>query len=321
MRRRGGLAAGLGPALVVLAAACGGGSAEIRPPVSSTTVSRATLTPGTCGAWEATDSSTIAECRRALLSSRGVGNDSLYPGACGFSQIIAVDSLRDCLAALDAEAHACPVKANWKVRQADGVVRVAEWRQCGTSGGEWIGDSAVYPLHYVLLRRDSTAESPLIFGTSNAAEPGVSGLDTVTVEDLDGDGSDEIMTVEQIYGTGAAFDYCALAVAGGRLRCWSGPRDSLPEGALRPGERFFKGWIPVAGGPDAGRGGFTLQPDHSYWMFTPLYREGDANCCPGAGASLYAQVRAEGAAFHDGLLLRVTEDSTGAPIAVDTLRR
>lgn len=321
MSRRRWFAAWLGPALLALAAACGGGSPEIRPPVSSTEVPSSLLTPGTCGAWETTDSSTIAECRRALLSSRGVGNDSLYPGDCGFSQILAVDSLRACLGQLDAEAHACPVKATWRVRQADGVVRVAEWRQCGTSGGEWIGDSAVYPLHFLLLRRDSTPDSPLIFGTSNAAEPGVSGLDTVTVQDLDGDGTDEIMTVQQIYGTGAAFDYCALAVAGARLRCWSGPEDSLPVGALRPGEQFFKGWIPVAGGPEDGKGGFAVHPDHSYWMFTPLYREGDANCCPGAGASLYAQVRAGNAAFHDGLLLRVTEDSTGAPIAVDTLRR
>jgi hypothetical protein len=315
------LAAGLGPTLVVLAAACGGGSGEIRPPVSSMEAPRSAGTPGTCGAWEATDSTAIAECRRAMRSSRGVGNDSLYPGACGFSQSIAVDSLRACLDRLDTEARACPAKATWRVRQADGVVRAAEWRQCGTTGGEWIGDSAVYPLHYLLLHGDSTVESPLIFGYANSEEPGVSGLDTVTVQDLDGDGTDEIMTVEQIYGTGAAFEVCALAVVGTRLRCWSGPKDSLPQGTLRPGEQLFKGWIPVAGGPDAGSGGFTVHPDHSYWVSTPVYREGDANCCPGAGASLYAQVLARDAAFRDGLLLRVTEDSTGVPLAVDTLRR
>lgn len=209
------------------------------------------------------------------------------------------------------------------MRQSDGAVRAAEWRRCGPQGGGYQGDSIVYPVHYMLLRSDTSRSSPPIFSHTNAGGPGAGGLDTVLAVDLDADGADEVFYLERIYGTGAIFESCALAVFGGKVRCWAGPDLVPPAGTLRPGEQLLKGWIPVSGSPgtEGGPGRLRLSPGGSLWYFTPVYREGDANCCPSAGASLWLKARPRAVRFETGLVLRTREDSAGAILATDTLHR
>jgi hypothetical protein len=306
---------------LLLAIACSAPRAEAPP--AAARISQAALTPGMCGFWEQTDSAALDGCRRALLRNPAPGFDSIFPGDCGYEQFRSLDSLRACLRRTDSAASACPLAGGWRVRQSDGAVRATEWRRCGPQGGAYEGDSIVYPLHYLLLRRDTGASSPAIFSYSNADEPGAGGLDTVMAADLDADGTDEVFYVDRIYGTGAIFEFCALAVFGGKLRCWTGPDLRMPSGALRAGEQRLKGWIPVSGGPDAetGSGGLGLSPGGSLWYFTPVYREGDANCCPSANASLWLEARPRAGRFEPGLLLRAREDSVGNILGVDTLHR
>jgi hypothetical protein len=249
--------------------------------------------------------------------------DSLFPGDCGYYQTTSLDSLRACLLRIDSTASACPVVHAFRLRQADGVLRAAEWRRCGSQGGAFSGDSIVWPLHFLLLRRDTAPTSPPIFAFSNAVEPGSAGLDTVLAIDFDGDHTDELFYLNRICGTGAAFESCALAVTVGRLRCWSGPDFTVPPGVLQKSETLFKGWIPVAGGPGKGEraGVLTLAPGGGLWYFTPVYREGDPNCCSSAGASLWLEARPGAGRFATGPLLLAREDSTGAILGIDTIRR
>lgn len=209
------------------------------------------------------------------------------------------------------------------MRQADGVTRAAEWRRCGPQGGAFVGDSIVWPLQFLLLRRDSLPGSPLIFSYSNLAEPGAGGLDTVLAVDFDGDGADELFYIDQVYGTGAIFEPCALSVAAGRLRCWSGPAFPHPAAVLGRDELLYKGWIQMSGGPGEARepAGPGLATGRSIWYFTPIYRAGDANCCPTSGANLWVEARPRSGRFETGLVLRVREDSSQVVTGVDTLRR
>jgi hypothetical protein len=286
-------------------------------------MAQATPTPGVCGFWEQTDSAGLVACRRTMSSGPAPGVDRLIRGDCGFYQTLSLDSLRACLGRVDSAAARCPIVGAWRVRQADGVARAAEWRRCEPQKSGTEEDSITRPLHFLLLRRDTLPRSPAVFSYSNLEEPGLSGLDTVLAIDLDDDGTDEIFFLDRIYGTGAIFEPCALAVFGGTLRCWSGPNFELARAALRPGESLFMGWIPVGGGPQRGpRWGRPMpSPGGSLWYFTPVYREGDGNCCPSAGASLWLEARPRTGRFETGLVLRTREDSTGALIGTDTLHR
>lgn len=280
-------------------------------------------TPGICGNWETADSASRAECRRSLTRGTFPGSQPVLQGDCAFAETVGLDALRACLARSDSSASACPVAGAWRVRQPDGVTRAAEWRRCGTQGGEYAGDSIVSPLHFLLLRRDSLANSPLIFSYSNLAEPGAGGLDTVLAVDFDGDGADELFYIDQVYGTGAMFEPCALSVAAGRLRCWNGPEFPSGSAVLGRGELLYKGWIQMAGGPGEARetAGPMFATGRSIWYFTPVYRDGDANCCPTSGATLWVEARPRNGRFETGLVLRVREDSSQVVTGVDTLHR
>jgi hypothetical protein len=306
--------------LLLLALACTAPRGEGR---AAAAMAQATGTPGVCGYWEQTDSTGLAACRRTLLTGPAPGVDRLIQGDCGFYQTLSLDSLRACLGRVDSAAARCPMVGAWRVRQADGVIRAAEWRRCEPPKSGTEGDGITWPLHFLLLRRDTLAGSPTVFSYSNLEEPGVSGLDTVLATDLDDDGTDEIFFLDRIYGTGAIFEPCALAVFGGTLRCWRGATFDLARAALRPGESLFKGWIPVGGGPRGGPGSGRPMPPAggSLWYFTPVYREGDGNCCPSAGASLWLEARPRAGRFETGFVLRTMEDSTGVIMGTDTLRR
>lgn len=305
---------------LLLAVACSAPRGKGQPTES---VAHAVLTPGLCGFWEQTDSAALNACRNALLRSPPPASDSLLQGDCGFYQTASLDSLRACLLRVDSAASRCPVIGSWRVRQSDGALRAAEWRRCGPQGGAFESDSIVWPLHYLLLRPDTAPASVPIFAYSNAEEPGAAGLDTAIAIDLDGDGTDELFYLNRIYGTGAIFESCALAVSAGKLRCWGGPDFDLPRQALQAGETLFKGWIPVSGGPGSGGGvgGLALAPGQSLWYFTPVYREGDANCCSSAAASLWLEAHPRAGRFETGLVLRTREDSTGAIVGTDTVHR
>lgn len=307
--------------------ACSGSRSEVRPPPSldqaTPSAGRPAPTPGICGTWEGADSVSRAECRRSLRRGTFPDSEPVLQGDCAFAETVGLDSLRLCLARSDSGAGTCPVVGAWRVHQADGVTRAAEWRRCGPQGGAYAGDSIVWPLHFLLLRRDSLPNSPLIFSYSNLAEPGAGGLDTVLAVDFDGDGADELFYIDHVYGTGAMFEPCALSVAAGRLRCWSRPEFLHPATVLGRGELLYKGWIQVSGGPGEARetAGPMFAPGRSLWYFTPIYRDGDANCCPTSGATLWVEARPRNGRFETGLVLRVREDSSQVVTGIDTLPR
>jgi hypothetical protein len=281
------------------------------------------LSPGTCGYQETADSVSRAACRTRLLKNDSSDSATYAPSDCAYQESMAPDSLRACLGAGDFAARACPVVQSWRVRQSDGFTREAEWRRCGPQGGAFVGDSIVWPGQFLVLRQDSLASSRAVYLFSNTVEPGVSGLDTVVVLDLDGDGIDELLFVNQIYGTGAAYELCALTVVAGRLRCWSGPDFPNQAAFLAAGEVFFKGWGQTLGPPgtemDSTRSRYLT--GKSLWFTRQVYHEGDANCCPSANASLWLEALPRKGKFERGLVLRTREDSTGAILAIDTLLR
>lgn len=313
-------AAWLAPLLILLA--CSGSRAGDRSSgqdLSDQSVA-ASLTPGYCGAWETMDSISRATCQKSLLSNNQT--DILASGDCVYSETQGPDSLHACLSAADSAAKSCPVLQSWVLRQADGAARVAEWHRCGPPGEVYQGDSIVWPVIALIIRRDSTLISPAIFSYSNREEPGASGLDTALAIDFDGDGSDELFLVNRVYGTGAIFESCAIAVIAGKLRCWTGPEFPEQEETLRAGEVLFKGWIEAGEGPSAryDPNAPRYVPRRSLWYTTPVYREGDANCCPTANASLWVEARPHNGRFETGFVLRSVEDSTGTVLRVDTLR-
>lgn len=314
-------------AALALVTACSDSRSEAQPdslPHQSTVVAgQPAMTPGVCGYWETADSASRANCRKSLTSPDTRESNLIVASDCAYYETMSLDSLRACLTGMDSVARQCPVAHSWSVRQADGVAREAEWRRCGPQGGAFVGDSIVSPLHFLLLRRDSLPNSPLIFSYSNLAEPGAGGLDTVLAVDLDGDGADELFYIDQVYGTGAMFESCALSVAAGRLRCWSGPEFPSASAVLGRGELLYKGWIQVAGGPGEARetAGPMFATGRSIWYFTPVYRDGDANCCSTSGATIWVEARPRNGRFETGFVLRVREDSSQVVTGVDTLRR
>jgi hypothetical protein len=272
-------------------------------------------TPGMCGWLEDTDAVALEACRSLALRSLSPPADSLFPGECGFYQVVHLDSLRACLDRSGALAAECPLVGDWSVRQADGQLRRAEWRRCGT-------EETDYPRHHVLLRAGADQDSPVVFAVDNAEEEGIHGFADVTAADLDEDGTDELFLLDAVYGTGAIFETCALTVREGRILCWSGPDFALDSTALRAGETLYKGWIPVPGPPtDAGSRPVLIGPGRTLWYFTPVYAVGDPNCCSSVGASLWLEARPEGGRFETAQLLRVQEDSLGGVVSIDTVRR
>ncbi|HSB56139.1 MAG TPA: hypothetical protein VLD58_17380 [Gemmatimonadales bacterium] len=310
----------------LLVAACTGAARDVpvdQPPAQAAALpADAGLTPGVCGPWETADSASRATCRKRIFPPGSGDLDMLASADCTYDETTSLDSLRACLGRMDSSARQCPVVQSWPVRQGDGISRVAEWRRCGVQGGEYRGDSIAWPLHFLIIRRDTVALGPAIFSYSNSAEPGSGGLDTALVVDLDGDGSDELVFVGQVYGTGAIFEECTLAVVERTFRCWSGPEFPPRGTALREGEVLMKGWLRSFGPPGADRetAGPAYATGKSLWYETPVYREGDPNCCNSTLASLWVEAVPAKGRFETGRWLRVTEDSNQAIVRIDTLR-
>lgn len=312
---------------LVLTLACSGARSDAgddphagQPPDAS---SHAVLSPGTCGYQETADSVSRETCRKRFRTANSSDSATYAPSDCAFQETTTLDSLHACLTRGDSVARACPVVQSWRVRQSDGFTREAEWRRCGPQGGAFVGDSIVWPQQFLVLRQDSVASSRAVYIFSNTEEPGISGLDTAVVIDLDGDGADELLFVNRIYGTGAAYELCALTVVGGRIRCWSGP--DFPEHAafLASDETLFKGWLQTQGPPGTAPDSNATRylTGKSLWFTSPVYHQGDANCCPTANASLWLEALPRKGKFDRGLVLRTREDSTGAILAIDTLLR
>jgi hypothetical protein len=299
----------------LVAAACGG-----RPDLSAAAASAARPTPGVCGAWGTVSTDSLAACQKRLRD----GAPDLRPGICGYDEAHGIDSVAVCLAVVDSAARLCSARGGWQLRQADAVVRRAEWRRCGPAQPERQGDQIVWPVDYVLLRADSSQQAELIWAESNATEPGVSGVSRIQGLDLDGDGTTELFMEWSIYGTGGIFDTCVLTLLRDRLGCWTGPDFLGADVARHTGEQLRKGWIRRGGAPvpiEAPGSPDSLTEGRSLWYFTPLYREGDPNCCGSVGASLWLEARPRRGRFETGFVLRVTEDSLGNAAAFDTVRR
>lgn len=310
-------------ALLCLVMACSGGGAHSNsgpPQAAVRSTPSEVMTPGLCGIWETADSASRESCRQSLANRGPQPIGLLAAGDCAYEETKVLDSLKACFARVDSNARRCPVAYSWEMRQADGVTRAAEWRRCGPQDGAYSGDSIIWPVHFLLIRRDTLNTSPLIFSYSNVGEPGAGGIDTALVIDLDGDRTDELFFVDHAYGTGAMFEPCALAVTAGRFQCWKGPVFPGSD-VLSSGELFYKGWVPMYGGPEVEResAGPIYATGKSLWYFTPIYREGDANCCPTSGASLWVEARPRNGQFETGLVLRVREDSNQVVIGADTL--
>ncbi|MFI5374504.1 MAG: hypothetical protein ACHQ8D_07725 [Candidatus Rokuibacteriota bacterium] len=118
----------------------------------------------------------------------------------------------------------------------------AEWRRCGPSQVERKPDRNAfdYPTHYVTVTRNAAAPAPL-FVFDNVAEPSLTYIRSVQRMQFTGDGRQQLAVVTGFYGTGAAWDLCALGLINGTLSCWKVP-DWRPAIAslLAPDEESWK---------------------------------------------------------------------------------
>lgn len=190
-----------------------------------------------------------------------------------------------CRPALERVAASCPDSIHWLVR-FDGPARPSrvEWRRCRaelvpgrdtTADGMGPGERRL-----LLVRAGPAAADSVVLAWDNVEDPGIAFLDVAGPADPDRDGRQEFVIWAAVSGTGAIRAWCVLGrTPGGEFACWPWPDlTALIRGQLRLGESTLKGLVarepPVA----------ALAAGDSLTLETGIYREGDANCCPSAGA-------------------------------------
>lgn len=155
-----------------------------------------------------------------------------------------------------------------------------EWRRCGPRQAEWKADGKTidYPSHYVTVTRDAATPAPLVV-FDNADEPGLSYIESVRSARFTGDGRQQLVVVEGIYGTGAAWELCALGLVNGRLACWELPAWGPAIAPLMAAdEESWKSLLRVVA-------------DDRLLVEAQIYnRVHDANCCPTRGA-IFVELR------------------------------
>lgn len=169
-----------------------------------------------------------------------------------------------------------------------------EWRRCGPRRAEWKPDGTTidYPVHYVTVTRDAASPAPLIV-FDNADEPSISYVESIRRMRFTRDGRQQLVVVEGIYGSGAAWALCALGLINGKLACWELP-----------------GWGPVIAplmGADEASWKSLLRSvaDDRLLVEAQIYdKTHDGNCCPSRG-SIFVELRPVNGRFEPGRVWRV----------------
>src|SRR5262245_3387200 len=169
----------------------------------------------------------------------------------------------------------------------------AEWRRCGPAQAQWKPDGKTidYPTHYVTVLRQAAAPTALaVF--DNAEEPGLTYIQSVRRARFTGDRREQLVVVTGIYGTGAAWELCALGLVNGRLVCWQLPSwSSAITSLMAADEQSWKSLL-------------RSESDDRLLVEAQVYDKArDANCCPSRG-SIFVELRPVDGGFVLGRIWR-----------------
>jgi hypothetical protein len=188
---------------------------------------------------------------------------------------------------------ACGLERALDVR-LDGPARPyhVEWRRCGPPQARWRPDGKTieYPTHFVVVTRGAGAPLAVF---DNREEPELSYIESVRAMRFTADGREQLLVVSGIYGTGAAWELCALGLVKGALDCWDFPDlgpTTTPQ--LAADEEIWKSRL------------VTVANDRLLVEALVYDRNHDANCCPSRG-SLFVELRPADGHFEPGRLWRV----------------
>ena len=173
-------------------------------------------------------------------------------------------------------------------RNGGGAAPQAEWKADGKT--------IDYPTHYVTVARYAAAPTPLVV-FDNAADRSLTYIQSVRRMQFTGDGRQQFVVVTGIYGTGAAWDLCALGLINGTLTCWKLP-DWGPAMAplLAADEESWKSLL------------ISVTDDRLLVEALIYDRNHDPNCCPGRG-SIFVELRPGDGRFDLGRVWRVSPSS------------
>jgi hypothetical protein len=142
-------------------------------------------------------------------------------------------------------------------------------------------------------RAAAAAPTPLVV-FDNAADHSLTYIQSVRRMQFTGDGRQQFVVVTGIYGTGAAWDLCALGLINGTLTCWKLP-DWGPAMAplLAADEESWKSLL------------ISVTDDRLLVEALIYDRNHDPNCCPGRG-SIFVELRPGDGRFDLGRVWRVS---------------
>ncbi len=164
------------------------------------------------------------------------------------------------------------------------------WLRCGIERA--LDVDIDYPSHYVTVTRDAASPAPLVV-FDNADEPSLSHIESVRPARFTSDGRQQLVVVEGIYGTGAAWELCALGLVNGELACWELP-----------------GWGPaiaplMAADEESWKSLLRVVADDRLLVEAQIYDKAhDANCCPTRG-SIFVELRPGNGRFEPSRVWRV----------------
>lgn len=168
-----------------------------------------------------------------------------------------------------------------------------EWRRCGPRQARWAADGKTieYPTHFVVVRRDADPPAAIF---DNRTEPELSYIQSVRAMRFTGDGREQLLVVSGIYGTGAAWELCALGRVGATLDCWEFPDlGPVMSPHLAADEEVWKSRL------------VAVADDHLLVEALVYDRNHDPNCCPSRG-SLFIELRPADGRFELGRLWRAS---------------
>jgi len=178
-------------------------------------------------------------------------------------------------------------------RNGGGAAPQAEWKADGKTIDY---PTHYYPTHYVTVARYAAAPTPLVV-FDNATDHSLTYIQSVRRMQFTGDGRQQFVVVTGIYGTGAAWDLCALGLINGTLTCWKLP-DWGPAMAplLAADEESWKSLL------------ISVTDDRLLVEALIYDRNHDPNCCPGRG-SIFVELRPGDGRFDLGRVWRVSPSS------------
>ena len=178
--------------------------------------------------------------------------------------------------------------------EGNGRPYFVEWRRCGPQRAEWRPDGKTidYPAHYVTVTRNAPEAEPLVV-FDNADEPSLLYIESIRRMRFTSDGRQQLAVVAGIYGTGAAWDLCALGMLDGQLDCWA-----------RPGWRLAIAPL-MAADEGSWKSRLSVVADDLLLVEALIYDQTrDGNCCPSRG-SIFVELRPGNGRFDVGRVWRV----------------